>query len=55
VRYGWDRLQQQWLCPARIALGLEAYQQMTPELEDRLCYTATESGSYERAAKLAAK
>jgi len=28
---------------------------MTPELEDRLCYTATESGSYERAAKLAAK
>ncbi len=55
VRYGWDPFQQQWLCPARIALGLEAYQQMTPELEDRLCYTATESGSYERAAKLAAK
>jgi uncharacterized protein UPF0236 len=55
VLYGWDRFNQQWLCPARMALGLENYQQMTPELEDRLCFTATESGSYERAAKVAAK
>lgn len=28
---------------------------MTPELEDRLCFTATECGSYERAATVAAK
>ena len=55
VLYGWDRFNQQWLCPARIALGLERYQQMSPELEDRLCFTATESGSYERAAKVAGK
>lgn len=38
-----------------MVLGLADYQQMTPELEDRLCFTATESGSYERAAKVAAK
>ena len=53
--YGWDRFNQPWLCPTRMVLGLEDYQQMTPELEDRLCFTATESGSYERAAKVAAQ
>ena len=35
--------------------GLEAYQRVSPELEARLCYTATEVGSYERAAQMATR
>ena len=44
---------ERWVCPAREAWGLEAYQRLSPELEARLTYTATEVGSYERAARMA--
>jgi hypothetical protein len=35
--------------------GLGAHAQMSPELEERLCFTATVAGSYEAAAALAGK
>jgi hypothetical protein len=53
VRYGYAREAQRWVCPAREAWGLAAYQRVSPELEARLAYTATEVGSYERAARMA--
>ena len=53
VQHGYSVGLGQWVCPARAAWGLEAYQRVSPELEARLCYTATEVGSYERAAKMA--
>ena len=53
VRYGYSLSQRAWVCPAREAWGLEAYQRLSPEFEARLAYTATEVGSYERAARMA--
>jgi len=53
VRHGYSAGLGQWVCPARAAWGLAAYQRVSPELEARLCYTATEVDSYERAAKMA--
>ena len=50
VRHGYSAGLGQWVCPARAAWGLEAYQRVSPELEARLCYTATEVDSCERAA-----
>ena len=55
VRHGYSVGLDQWVCPARAAWGLEACQRVSPELEARLCYTATEVGSYERAAKMAVR
>ncbi len=46
---------QSWGCPMRQRWGLSAHQQLSPALEDRLAYFATVTGSYEAAAKLAAK
>ena len=43
------------MCPARQAWGLQARQRMSPLLEERLCFTATMTGSYEAAAQVAAK
>jgi len=54
VRHGYSAALKQWHCPAREAWGLAAYQRLSPELEARLAYTATETGSYEAAAKMAA-
>lgn len=53
VRYGYSVALQRWVSPTREAWGLEAYQRVSPELQARLAYTATEAGSYERAARLA--
>lgn len=44
-----------WGCPMREHWGLSPHQQLSPALEDRLAYFATVTGSYEAAAKLAAK
>jgi len=55
VAYGWDPESEQWVCPARQAWGLEPNAKMSPELEDRLCFTATQAGSYEGAAQVARK
>ena len=53
ARYGYSLALQRWLCPARAAWDLEPYQRLSPELQARLAYTATEVGSYERAARMA--
>lgn len=54
VRHGYSPALNQWICPARDLWGLKAYQRLSPELESRLAYTASETGSYEAAAKMAA-
>jgi len=55
VQYGQDPVDRHWGCPMRERWGLCAYQQLSPALEDKLAYFATVTGSYEAAAKLAAK
>jgi hypothetical protein len=55
VTCGRDRQSGQWKCPAREQWGLGPHQKMTPELEDRVCLTATLTGSYEAAAHLSDK
>ena len=55
VGHGYDPRGKRWVCPAREAWGLAAYQQVTPELQARLCHTATVAGSYQAAAELAAR
>lgn len=52
ARYGYSRAQKRWVFPVRAAWGLESYQRLSPELQQRLCYTATEVSSYERAAAM---
>ena len=53
VRHGYSEELQSWICPARQWWGLPAYGRMSPELEARIAYRATEVGSYERAATMA--
>jgi hypothetical protein len=55
VCYGQDPSNRAWGCPIRQRWGLSAHQQLSPSLEDKLAYFATVTGSYEAAAKLAAK
>lgn len=55
VDYGRDGQTGKWVCPARERWGLGAHQKMTPELEDRVCLTATLADSYQAAAALSAK
>jgi hypothetical protein len=55
VDYGRDRQSGKWCCPAREQWGLGPHQKMTPELEDRICLTATLTGSYQAAAEMTAK
>ena len=51
--YGYCRQSQRHLSPVREHWRMAAYQQLSPELEQRLCYTATETGSFEKAARMA--
>jgi hypothetical protein len=53
VWYGYCRQSGRNLSPARENWRMAAYQQLSPELEQRLCYTATETGSFEKAARMA--
>lgn len=53
--YGRDPQTGQWLFAVRRLWGLEAHQTMSPALEDKVCFTATMTLSYERAAAVAAK
>lgn len=53
--YGQDPETGDWLCPAREIWGLDPRQEMSPLLEERLCYTATQTNSYEAAARVARK
>lgn len=50
--YGYSTAQGSWIWPFRQAWGMESYQRTTPELQNRLCYTATQVDSYERAAQM---
>jgi hypothetical protein len=45
----------QWQHPIRLLWGLQPRQRLSPQLQERVSYTAAETDSYERAAKLAAK
>jgi hypothetical protein len=53
VRHGYSEALREWVCPARIAWGLQERQRVSPELQARVSYTATETGSYERASAMA--
>lgn len=53
--YGLDPKIQEWLSPLRERWGLGPRETMSPVLEERLCYTATQTGSYEAAARVARK
>jgi len=55
VWYGRNPATRRWGCPIRQHWGLSAHQQFRPGLQDRLAFTATATGSYERAAAVAAK
>lgn len=53
--YGQDPATGEWLNPLRELWGLGSQQVMSPVLKERLCFTATLTGSYEGAAKVARK
>ena len=55
VWHGQNPADGRWGCPIRQRWGLTPHQQLSPALEDKLAYFATVTGSYEAAAKLAAK
>src|SRR5258708_6172611 len=55
VWHGQNPADRSWGCPMRQRWGLTAHQQLSPALEDKLAYFASVTGSYEAAAKLAAK
>jgi hypothetical protein len=55
VRHGCSPALGQWVCPARQLWGLKPYQRLSPELESRLAYTASETTSYEAAAQMATR
>ena len=51
--YGFSSRMQRWLSPAREQWELTPYERVSPQLQERLCYTATQTGSYQKAALLA--
>lgn len=53
VWYGFCSHSGRNLSPAREQWGLEANQRFSPEFEHRMVYTATQTGSYEKAAAMA--
>lgn len=53
VRHGYSEALHEWVCPARIAWGLQERQRVSPELQARVCYTSTQTGSFEKAAAMA--
>jgi hypothetical protein len=54
VDYGRDPRTGQWVCPVQRYWGMAPHQKITPSLADKLCLTATATGSYEEAAQVAA-
>ena len=55
AHYGRHPQTRQWQHPIRLLWGLKPRQRLSPHLQDRVSYTAAETDSYERAAKMAAK
>ena len=54
VRIGYSPKKRGWVNPARQTWGLAPYQQVSPELQARVCQTATLAASYQGAVELAA-
>ena len=52
---GRDPATGRWVSVGREVLGLSARARMSPVLEERLCFTATRTGSYEAAAEVAGR
>jgi len=52
---GYCPKQKTWVVPIRKAWGLADYQRLTPNLQRKLCCTAVETGSFEKASRLAAE
>ena len=48
VPIGYSQPKRGWVNPLRETWGLKAYQQVSPELQARVCQTATLVPSYER-------
>lgn len=55
VDYGQDPQTGSWCCPVREAWQLTPHQKITPGFAEKLCFTATATGSYEEAAQVASK
>jgi Uncharacterised protein family (UPF0236) len=55
VDYGKDSLSGQWGCPLQRHWGMSPHQKITPGFADKLCFTATATGSYEEAAQVAGR
>lgn len=55
VDYGQDPDTGQWGCPLQAAWQLGPHQKLTPGFAEKLCFTATATGSYEEAAQVASR
>lgn len=55
VDYGQAPDTGQWGCPLRAAWQLGPHQKLTPGFAEKLCFTATATGSYEEAAQVASR
>src|SRR5690242_5734548 len=55
VDYGQGPATGQWHCPLAQHWGLPPHQKITPSFADKLCFTATATGSYAEAAEVAAR
>ena len=55
AHYGRHPQTRKWQHPIRRLWGLKPRQRLSPHLQDRVSYTAAETDSYERAAKMATK
>lgn len=49
---GYSTATQSWVCPVREHWGLAKWQRLSPEFEERLAYSATQVGSFEKAAAM---
>lgn len=54
VWYGFCTQSNRHMSPAREQWGLSPNQRFSPEFEQRMCYTVTQTGSYEKASAMAA-
>ncbi|MGH6628145.1 MAG: ISKra4 family transposase [Burkholderiales bacterium] len=52
---GYSKAQGRWINPTRQRWGLKPRQRVSPELQSKLAYTATVTGSYEKAAATATR
>ena len=53
AHYGYDRLSQSWIFAVRKLWGLAPRQEISPQLEQQVSFTAIECGSYQKAEQMA--